>query len=56
MGTQCSDYRDFYNFNIPQDYGIEINMYAPTTTYYAMTLYDSWVVTLTHVTTVIRMT
>ncbi len=35
------DYRDFYNFNIPQDYGIEINMYAPTTTYYAMTLYDS---------------
>lgn len=35
------DYRDFYNFNIPQDYGIEINMYAATSTYYSMTLYDS---------------
>ena len=35
------DYRDFYNFDVPQDYGIEITMSAPTTTSYSMTLYSS---------------
>ena len=35
------DYRDFYNFDVPQDYGIEITMYADTSTSYSMTLYSS---------------
>ena len=35
------DMRDFYNFDIPQDYGIQIFMEADTSSSYSMTLYSS---------------
>jgi len=35
------DWRDFYNFDIPQDYGIHVYMEADTSSSYSMTLYSS---------------